>query len=92
MQPRYVENVPYYRFRIRYTLATGQRRRMFRWSPGFPWVRDEIGRELLERYTLDGIKPGSVTIESAAPAEPDAPCAYHDSGNSGPCNRCEGQS
>jgi hypothetical protein len=59
---KYVENVPYHRFRIRYTLATGQRRRMVRWSPGFPWVRSEIARELVERFGLEGIAAGSVTI------------------------------
>lgn len=62
-----VENVPYYRFRARYTLATGQRRSMVRWSPGFPWVRDEIGRELMDRFGLDGIKAGSVTIRQVVP-------------------------
>jgi hypothetical protein len=70
---RYIENVPYYRFHVRYTLANGKRRRMTRWSPGFPWVRDEIARELVERFSLDGIKPGSVTIESAEPQAPVGP-------------------
>lgn len=63
--PRYIENVPYYRFRVRYTLATGQRRRMHRWSPGFPWVRDEIGRELVERFGVEGIRARSVRIMRA---------------------------
>ncbi len=63
-----VEGVRYQRFRIRYTLKPGgknDRRRMVRWSPGFPWVREEIARELVDRYGLDGIKPGSVTITEA---------------------------
>lgn len=60
----FIENVPYYRFRILYTLADGRKRRMTRLSPGFPWLRDEIGRELVERFGLAGIKPGSVTIRS----------------------------
>ena len=64
MPVKYIENVPYYRFRVRYTLACGQRRVMVRLSPGYPWVRDEIGMELLERFGADGIKPGSVTIRS----------------------------
>ena len=64
---RHVENVPYYKFRIRYRLATGERRTMVRWSPGFPWVRDEIGRELVERFGLEGIAPGSVTIAEVKP-------------------------
>lgn len=59
-----IENVPYYRFVVRYTLATGQRRRMVRWSPGAPWVYEEVGRELCDRFGLEGIKPGSVTINS----------------------------
>lgn len=61
-----VEGVPYYRFVVRYTLRTGQRRRMVRWSPGFPWVREEIARELVERFGIEAIKPGSVTIVEAA--------------------------
>lgn len=67
---RLVEHVPYYRFRVRYTLADGKRRTMVRWSPGFPWVREEIARELVERFGLDGIAPGSVTIRSAEPCSP----------------------
>lgn len=57
-----IEGVPYYRHVIRYTLADGRRRRMVRWSPGFPWIRSEVGRELADRFGLDGIKHGSVTI------------------------------
>jgi hypothetical protein len=62
---RMIEGVPYYKFRIRYTLATGQHRRMVRWSPGFPYVRDEVLRELLDRFGIDGIRPGSVLITPA---------------------------
>lgn len=64
---RHVENVPYYKFRIRYTLATGQRRSMVRWSPGFPWVIDEIGQELVDRFGEDGIADRSVTIRMVTP-------------------------
>lgn len=60
-----IEGVPYRRYRVRYTLADGRRRRMLRWSPGFPWVRDEIGRELVDRFGLDGLRRGSVSIEHA---------------------------
>lgn len=60
-----VEGVRYTRYVIRYTLADGKRRRMTRWSPGFPWVREEAARELLSRYDLDEIQPGSVTITPA---------------------------
>jgi hypothetical protein len=58
-----IEGVPYYRHVVRYTLTSGQRRRMVRWSPGAPWVYQEVGRELLERFGLEAIKLGSVTIE-----------------------------
>lgn len=60
-----IEGVEYHKFRVSYTLADGMRRRMVRWSPGYPWVREEIARELVERFGLDGIKAGSVTIRSA---------------------------
>jgi hypothetical protein len=60
-----IEGVPYRRYAIRYRLADGTRRRMVRWSPGFPWIREEIARELLSRYDLEDIAPGSVTINPA---------------------------
>lgn len=67
-----IEGVRYHPFVVRYTLADGRRRRMTRWSPGFPWVRDEVGRELLDRFELDGIRAGSVSIRPAvnAPTRP----------------------
>ena len=57
-----IEGVPYFRFLVRYRLADGARRRMFRRSPGFPWVRSEVARELADRVGLENVKPGSVTI------------------------------
>jgi hypothetical protein len=57
-----IEGVPYHRFLVRYTLSDGRRRRMVRWSPGGHWVYEEVGRELCERFGLDGIKAGSVTV------------------------------
>ncbi len=62
---KWVEGVPYRRFTVRYRLASGERRRMVRWSPGFPWIREEVARELLSRFDLEDIKPGSVTIRAA---------------------------
>ncbi len=62
MATRVIEGVPYRRFVVSYTLASGARRRMVRWSPGEPWVYDEVGRELVERFGVEGLKPGSVTI------------------------------
>lgn len=58
-----LEGVPYYRFVARFRLADGRRRRIVRWSPGFPWVYDEIGRELLDRYGPEGVKAHSCTIQ-----------------------------
>ena len=63
---RTIEGVPYHRFVIRYTLTDGRRRRMVRWSPGFPWIREEIARELDATFGIEAIKPGSVTIRSAS--------------------------
>lgn len=57
-----VEGVPYHRFVVRFALASGKRRRLVRWSPGFPWVREEVCRELIDRFGLSGIKRGSVRI------------------------------
>lgn len=65
-ETRVIEGVTYYPFLVRFTLADGKRRRIVRWSPGDPWVRDEIGRELVERYGLEGIKERSVTIRPMA--------------------------
>lgn len=62
----YIEGVRYVPFLVRYTLADGRRRRMVRWSPGFPWVRSEVGRELDERFGIENIKPHSVTIRECA--------------------------
>lgn len=66
MPVKYIEGVPYYRFRVRYALANGKRRTMTRLSPGFPWIREEVARELCERFGLEAIKPGSVTIVQVA--------------------------
>lgn len=62
---RMVEGAPYYRHRVRFQLADGRRRSWVRWSPGYPWIREEVGRELADRFGLAGVKPGSCTIEAA---------------------------
>jgi hypothetical protein len=59
---RYVEGVPYYPFLVRFTLADGRKRRVVRWSPGDPWVRQEVARELVERFGVEGLQERSVTI------------------------------
>jgi len=63
MPVKSIEGVPYYRFRVRYRLADGRHRVMTRLSPGYPWVREEVCRELVERFGLEGVKAGSVSIE-----------------------------
>ena len=63
---RTIEGVPYHRFVVRYTLSDGRRRRMIRWSPGFPWVRTEVLRELDDRHGIEAIKHNSVTIRCAS--------------------------
>jgi len=60
-----IEGVTYYRFAVRFTLADGRRRRRYYWSPGFPWVYDEVGQSLLNEFGLEGIKPHSCTIREA---------------------------
>jgi hypothetical protein len=57
-----IEGVPYHRHVVRFRLADGRRRRLVRWSPGAPWVYDEVGRELLERYGANGVRERSCTI------------------------------
>ena len=64
---RMVENVMYARYLVRWTTADGKRHRAIRWSPaGAAWVRGEVARELVDRFTLEGIKPSSVTVERKA--------------------------
>ena len=60
-----IEGVPYHRFVVRFRLADGRRRRWMRWSPGGPFVYDEVGRELIDVFGRDGVAPGSVTINAA---------------------------
>lgn len=59
-----IEGVPYYRYRVTFRLSSGARRRWVRWSPGFPWVFHEVGRELFERFGEQGVKPGSCSIDA----------------------------
>lgn len=58
-----IEGVPYYRFRVSITLTSGRRRRLFRHSPGFPWVRSEVTRELSDTYEPQEVR--RVTISFA---------------------------
>jgi hypothetical protein len=56
-----LEGVRYYPFRVRFRLASGQRRRWIRWSPGFPWVQAEVQRELQDTFGIDGVKSVSIS-------------------------------
>ena len=65
-----IEGVTYYPFVVSFKLADGRRRRMIRWSPGYPWVYDEVGRELLDRFGEHGIRERSCTIRELAATMP----------------------
>lgn len=56
-----IEGVTYYRFRVRFRLVDGSRRSWIRWSPGWNWVYDSIGREL---YDLGNVMDGSTRISA----------------------------
>lgn len=62
---RFVEGVPYQRYRVRFRLADGRRRSWVRWSPALTFARQEVGRELFETFGASGVKPHSCTIEAA---------------------------
>lgn len=59
---RFYEGVPYRPYLVTFRTIDGKRHRWTRWSPGFPWVYDEVGRELVDRFDEGGIKPRSCTI------------------------------
>lgn len=65
MAPRFIEGVPYYRFRVRFRLADGRVRRWVRWAPAMMFARDAVGRELWAHFGRDGVKPHSCSIEAA---------------------------
>lgn len=57
-----VEGVPYYPFRVCFTLADGRRRSWVRWSPGYTWIYDSVARELHDTFGFGGVKERSCTI------------------------------
>ncbi len=60
---RYVEGVPYQRYTVRFRLSDGRVRRWGRWSVATgQYVYAEVGRELADRFGIDGIKPHSCSI------------------------------
>ncbi len=65
MNVRYIEGVPYYRHRVRFTLADGRVRRWVRWAPAMMSAREAVARELFETFGAVGVKPHSCTIEAA---------------------------
>ena len=64
---RYIEGVPYYKFRARFRLVSGERRQRTYWSPGYPWVRTEVARSLGAEFGIENIKPQSVTLTQVTP-------------------------
>lgn len=65
---RMIEGVEYHRYLVRFSVrANGRwlRRRLVHWSPGYPWIMEEVARGLGALYGLDNIKPQSVTIEGS---------------------------
>ena len=46
---RLFEGVPYHRYRVEFTTESGERCRLFHWSPGLPWLREEVTRMLNDR-------------------------------------------
>ncbi len=64
MQTLYLEGVAYHRYRLRFQLADGRRRSWVRWSPGLDFARNEFARELEATFGIEGIKPGTLTIET----------------------------
>jgi hypothetical protein len=50
---RVIEGVAYTRFRVRWREA-GQRRQLTLWSPGRPWLEEEVARALTARNVPSG--------------------------------------
>lgn len=63
--PVMVEGVPWWRFRVTYRLKgrKGNRRSFVVRSPGFPWVREEVGHMLEDLNEQTPIRHGSASLE-----------------------------
>lgn len=62
---RIIEGVTYYRYRVRFQTAGGRRLVWIRWAPARLYALESVGRELVNRFGLRGIKPGSCTVRAA---------------------------
>jgi len=67
MKPKWHEGVPYYPFSVRYRTKGGKRKSLTIWSPGEPWVRDEIARYFEEHVGVENITPRSVSYRLKKP-------------------------
>lgn len=63
MTVKVIEGVPYHRYVVKFQLADGRRRRWVRWSPGEPWIREELVREFEARFDLNELAPNTCTYE-----------------------------
>jgi len=61
----HIEGVEYVRHVVRFRLLDGRTRRWIRYSPGLPWIREEVGREIAERIGIESVVPGSCSIRIA---------------------------
>ncbi len=61
-----LEGVEYFRYRVRFKLATGKRVRWMRWAPYPGALFDSLQRELEYRFTLKELPEGSdIRVEHA---------------------------
>lgn len=64
----WVEGVSYWRHVVTFTLADGRRRRIIRHLCPLT-AREQVGRELVERFGANGVKPGSAKMRFAEKLE-----------------------
>lgn len=58
---KFIEGVPYTPFLLRFRGADGKPKRRVLWSPGLPWLREEVSRYLIAH---DVPKGSTCTIRS----------------------------
>lgn len=59
LQERVYEGVPYRRYAVSFQTTAGKRVRVHVWSPGQPWLREEVSRMLGDR---GDVRPGSDVV------------------------------